>query len=104
MSRGPTSEQMPASSRWRTSQRVSSNTPLRVLLAEDDADMRELVADALSRDGFEVVAVPDGGRLLVTIGRAYASGRAYEDYDLIVSDIRMPICDGIRILEELRKA
>ena len=100
----PTSERVSPTPPWRTSPVASTNCPLRVLLAEDDDDMRELVADALRRDGYEVVAVPDGGRLLVSIGRSYASGRAHQDYDLIVADIRMPVCDGLQILEELRKA
>jgi len=66
--------------------------------------MRELITRALERDGYEVVAVPDGGRLLVRIARAYDGERPEEEFDLIVSDVRMPVCDGLQILTELRRA
>jgi DNA-binding response OmpR family regulator len=74
----------------------------RVLLAEDDADMRRLVVEALQKDGYEVIAVPDGGRLLVTLARELADADSSALPDLIVSDIRMPTCTGMQILEQLR--
>jgi CheY-like chemotaxis protein len=80
--------------------------PFRILVAEDDAEMRRLVTDALREDGYEVVELADGGRLLVDIAarlKAAPEGD-YEDIDLIVSDIRMPICTGLQILEALRQA
>ena len=81
-----------------------NRTAARVLLAEDDHDMRALVAAKLRLDGHHVVDVADGGRLLVCIANAYVDDRAYDAYDLIVSDIRMPVCSGLAILEGLRKA
>ena len=99
-----TIERTPPPAQWRSSRRVTTNTPPRVLLAEDDKDIRELIAEALVADGYEVVAVPDGGRFLVRISCTYASERTYEEFDLIVSDIRMPVCNGLDILEALRKA
>lgn len=76
----------------------------RVLVAEDDAEMRRLVAETLRRAGLDVTEACDGGRLLVQIGRAYKEGDASHAFDLIVSDIRMPICSGIQILRGLREA
>jgi two-component system response regulator (stage 0 sporulation protein F) len=74
---------------------VKRHTP-RVLVAEDDAEMRRLVVEALRLDGYDVREVTDGGQLL---GAASQS-----DVDLIVSDVRMPAFTGIQILEALRAA
>jgi len=76
-----------------------------ILLAEDDDAMRSLIATTLREDGYEVTEVRDGGRLLVHLGNEYLSSqRPWESYDLIVSDIRMPVCSGLRIVEALRRA
>ncbi len=87
-----------------SSGRSATNTPPRVLLAEDNDDMRALVTEALAEDGYEVVPASDGGRLLVRVARAYDRGHPHEEFDLIVSDVHMPVCDGFQILEELRRA
>jgi CheY-like chemotaxis protein len=73
-------------------------------VAEDDAEMRRLVTDALRDDGYEVVELADGGRLLVDIAARLKAEPKGDEIDLIVSDIRMPICTGLQILEALRQA
>jgi two-component system response regulator AtoC len=76
----------------------------RILVAEDDVEMRRLVAGALRDDGHDVVELADGGKLLaeITVG---AKARAEENaVDLVISDIRMPISTGLQILEALRRA
>jgi CheY-like chemotaxis protein len=78
--------------------------PFRILLAEDDVEMRRVVADALRDDGYEVVEVADGGRLLVAIAARMKMEADDDSVDLIVSDIRMPVCTGLQILEVLRQA
>jgi DNA-binding response OmpR family regulator len=74
------------------------------LVAEDDDEMRKWVAEALGHDGYEVLCVKDGGRLLVTLAQAIREETLKELADLIVSDVRMPICSGMQILEQLRAA
>jgi DNA-binding response OmpR family regulator len=77
----------------------------KVLLAEDDPELRAMIAAALRGDGYDVDEVHDGGRLLVRLADAHRTGddpRAA--YDVIVSDVRMPVCSGIQILEGLRRA
>lgn len=77
-------------------------TKARILLAEDDADMRAMLASTLRADGHEVVEAGDGGRMLVCVGRVYLGES--DSFDLLVSDIRMPVCSGLQILEKLRLA
>lgn len=79
-------------------------TGARVLLAEDDREMRDMVATSLREDGYEVVVANDGGELLARLATASASQSPADRYDLIVSDIRMPVCSGLTMLEEVRRA
>jgi CheY-like chemotaxis protein len=76
----------------------------RVLVAEDDEDSRELLTVALRQIGADVVTVPDGGRFLVTIASYYRDGSTVRAPDLIVTDVRMPICSGLSVFEALRAA
>ena len=54
-----------------------------VLLAEDDAELRGLLAEALRASGYEVSSVPDGGRLLVHVAQKIPSNPG-DPIDLIV--------------------
>jgi CheY-like chemotaxis protein len=92
---------------WRASATCpveARSVPFRILLAEDDDEMRSMVADALRGDGHDVVELADGGRLLVDIAARLKTGAADDSLDLIVSDIRMPVCSGLQILTALRDA
>jgi DNA-binding NtrC family response regulator len=74
----------------------------RVLLAEDDAAMRELLARALRRAGFDVVEARSGYETLEWL----AHGIIHEPplwFDLVISDVRMPGYDGLNILASLRQ-
>ncbi len=66
--------------------------------------MRTVVREALRGDGYEVLEVVDGGRLLVDVAARLKTGQGGESLDVIVSDIRMPICTGLQILAALREA
>lgn len=61
----------------------------RVLIAEDEEPVRELLSRALKMDGHEVDAAPDGAAALERL----ATG----PFDLLLTDIRMPIMDGIAL-------
>lgn len=78
------------------------HAPPRVLVAEDDREMRRLVVEALRNDGYDVHEAADGGRLLVLVTAQYHHASA--EVDLIISDVRMPICTGLQILKGLRDA
>ncbi|KIZ39094.1 MULTISPECIES: response regulator [Rhodopseudomonas] len=63
----------------------------RVLIADDEESMRLLVARALALDGHETVTAEDGGEALEILTRAKG------DFDLLLTDIKMPIMDGIAL-------
>lgn len=78
--------------------------PPRILVAEDDAEMRRLVVEALRKDGYTVLEAADGGRLLVTLAHQRVDHDGIDLADLVISDVRMPVVSGIEILEQVRAA
>ena len=76
----------------------------RVLLAEDDASARTILAKILRAMDLEVIETDDGGRLLVAITSYYKDGRSPEDLDLVITDIWMPVLSGLEIFKGLRVA
>jgi DNA-binding response OmpR family regulator len=64
--------------------------------------MLRLIVESLREDGNDVQEARDGGRLLVEL--THGPRCNYESVDLIVSDIRMPVCSGLQIVEALRAA
>ncbi|MFN2450384.1 MAG: response regulator transcription factor [Candidatus Baltobacteraceae bacterium] len=66
----------------------------KVLLAEDDAAIRELLAHNLQREGFEVYAVADGNAAL----RAARSGA-----DVLILDLGLPAIEGLEVVRRLRR-
>jgi DNA-binding response OmpR family regulator len=75
----------------------------RILLAEDDGDLRDLIATVLSSDGYEIVQVRDGAELVEYLD-AGRSSPGFELPDVILSDVCMPGRTGFDVLEELRSA
>lgn len=71
---------------------------VRVVVAEDDLELRRLLAGRLRRAGYDVVEIADGERLvdyLVVEG-------GMSEVDLLLSDIRMPGLSGMDMLAYLR--
>jgi two-component system, cell cycle response regulator CpdR len=62
----------------------------RILIAEDEAPIRELLARALTQDGHQVATVANGAAALEQIS---GDGR----FDLLLTDIQMPVMDGIAL-------
>jgi DNA-binding response OmpR family regulator len=83
---------------------VEESRPARVLLAEDDAEMRALIAEALRSDGHEVVEVSDGWQLLQSLATRSLPSDDDAGIDLLISDIRMPGKNGLDVLAGMRWA
>ena len=67
----------------------------RVLIIEDDLEMRSLIKDFIEEEGYEADSVERG---------TYAFKKLLaEPFDLIITDIRMPGFSGLDILPDLRK-
>jgi DNA-binding response OmpR family regulator len=73
---------------------MTEQTPVPVLVADDDADIRELVAFKLEQAGFDVTSVGDGAAALDAI-------RANPPR-LAVLDVMMPGMSGIDVLRQVR--
>ena len=67
----------------------------KVLVADDERDIRELLVDTLADWGYEVIQASDGGT-------AFELASA-EHPDIILLDIWMPVMDGFQVLKRLRK-
>lgn len=76
---------------------------LRVFLAEDDTQMRRMIAEALRRRGHAVLESPDGPALLSDLGRVFWGPCADGEDSVIVSDARMPGTGGLAILRGIRQ-
>ncbi len=75
---------------------MSENNSVRILIADDEDRIRKLIADFLSREGFEVLEAADGGQALTMCTGS-------QKPDLVILDVMMPVMDGWTVLAELRK-
>ena len=77
----------------------------RILLAEDDHEMRNLLASRLRKDGFEVLEACDGGELSSLIDAVNEDRLLTSNaiVDLVISDARMPHRSGLDALQGLRE-
>jgi len=76
----------------------------RVLVAEDDPEMRKLVVEALRRDGHEILEASDGQQMLVRLAELFDQDATMCAVDIIVTDVRMPMCSGLDVVERLAEA
>jgi excisionase family DNA binding protein len=67
----------------------------RVLVADDEESIRELLARTLALAEYDVETVPDARSALDRLRMA--------DYDLLIADLRMPGMDGLLLIREARR-
>lgn len=79
--------------------KATDNTRPKILLADDNADMRGYVHRLLTTAGYDVVAVSDGQAALDWL-QTLTPPAALPD--LVLSDVMMPRLDGFELLEKLR--
>ena len=70
--------------------------PFRILVVEDDSEMRSLLADELSEDGYEVVEAKDGAEAALKV--------VHEAFDLVITDMKMPKMGGLELLPVVKEA
>ena len=63
----------------------------RVLIVDDEDSMRLLVARAIAMDGHDIMTASDGAEALEILGSTDSA------FDLLLTDIQMPIMDGIAL-------
>ena len=68
---------------------------LKILIAEDDQELRALFAHVLRKNDYAVTGVTNGAEALEALERDY--------FDLIISDIMMPVMDGYTLVRQLRE-
>ena len=67
---------------------------LKILIAEDDRELRQLFSHVLTRNGYRVTGVSNGQEALDAMDTDF--------YDMIISDIMMPVMDGYELVRQLR--
>ncbi|MGN0435216.1 MAG: response regulator transcription factor, partial [Wujia sp.] len=66
-----------------------------ILIAEDDSELRQLFKRVLTKNGYAVTGVSNGKEALDAVYSGY--------YDMIISDIMMPVMDGYELVRSLRE-
>ena len=69
----------------------------KILIAEDDRELRELLAFCLFRAGYSVTCCGNGLKLLELLEPC--TGNESERFDLVLTDLRMPALTGLEVLE-----
>lgn len=71
------------------------NASGRILVADDEASIREGLVDVLTDEGYEVTGVGDGSEAVKLVEQS--------NYDVVVTDLRMPGVDGLEVLRRVRE-
>ena len=73
---------------------MSHSTP-RILVVDDDPDIRGVILEFLMPDGYDVRLAANGREAFGILG--------FEDVDLVLTDLLMPDRDGIEMIQEIRQ-
>ncbi|MDE2491097.1 MAG: response regulator, partial [Elusimicrobia bacterium] len=79
----------------RQSVSTRAGTAASVLVADDEQGLRDFLTYELTERGYEVVAVADAAAALRSLRE--------RDFDLVISDVRMPRMDGLEMLERIKR-
>ncbi|MFJ8820727.1 response regulator transcription factor [Streptomyces sp. NPDC102467] len=73
---------------------ASAGGTARILVVDDDPEVRSAVEDALTVEGYRVASAPDGQRALSALARW--------EPDAVVLDVMMPVLDGLAVCRRMR--
>jgi DNA-binding response OmpR family regulator len=68
--------------------------PKRILVVDDKEDIRTLLRHFFEHEGFEVFEAADGAKALEMVRK--------EQFDVVLTDLKMPVPDGLEVLKEVR--
>ena len=71
------------------------NNKQSLLLVDDDPEFRKAMKKMFEKSGYDVTVAADGQEALVALGE--------KNFDLIISDLRMPNLNGMELMEELKR-
>ena len=74
---------------------TEANSPVRILVVDDEPNVLTTIQAILQHDGYLVDACADGADALRAIGQRH--------YDLVLTDLKMPGVDGLAVLAEVRR-
>ncbi|HEV7683999.1 MAG TPA: response regulator, partial [Pyrinomonadaceae bacterium] len=72
-----------------------SSEKCRVLIVDDDQKLAELLTEIIENEGYEVACASDGGRARELL-------QSFEP-DVVISDVVMPVLDGIELCRQIKK-
>ena len=67
----------------------------KILIADDEAQIREILRIYFEKEGFEVIEAEDGAAAILKVQS--------EKPDILLLDIMMPVLDGIEVCKQVRK-
>ena len=70
-------------------------TKQKILIADDEAQIREILRIYFEKEGFEVIEAEDGAAAILKVQS--------EKPDILLLDIMMPVLDGIEVCKQVRK-
>lgn len=82
----------------RNDPQVIDNSNIKVLVVEDDELFRKLIQSTLERSGYKV-RTAENGLVAKTI-----FDLAPDEFDIVLSDVKMPVMDGVALIEHVKKA
>jgi two-component system, NtrC family, response regulator AtoC len=74
----------------------------RILVADDEPNLRRVLAAILRRDGHEVSQAADGAEALA-LAESQSQGGGATAFDVVITDLRMPTVDGMEVLRQITR-
>ncbi|MBI4949523.1 MAG: sigma-54-dependent Fis family transcriptional regulator [Deltaproteobacteria bacterium] len=72
-----------------------ANDNFKILITDDDGDLRELLTEAVKNWGYTVSVAKDGEEALRKL--------RMERYDIVITDLMMPVMDGLALLKRIKE-
>ena len=73
---------------------MKNNSSKKILIVDDESEMRVALETTLKRENFQLKCAEDGKKALDTLED--------EDFDLVLTDVRMPKLNGLELLRAVK--